>query len=123
MGDRLLRHRPGKWSGTLDDGVDHILLVEEVRMDDAVVVVSLGLLAGPGGERMKASFREGALVMQTPGGITLTYRPQPDGTLSAAITRRDRTLRATMTRSADQPSGQSQPPRFRANEERRGEVL
>jgi hypothetical protein len=91
----------GKWSGTLDDGVDHILLVEEVRMDDAVVVVSLGLLAGPGGERMKASFRDDALVMQTPGGITLTYRPQPDGTLSATISRRNQTLRAIMTRNAD----------------------
>ena len=92
----------GRWSGTWDNGVDHTLLVEEVRAEDAVVVVSYGVLSGPSWERLKASFRQGALVMQTPRGTTITYRLQPDGTLLATVTDRGgATSQATMARVAE----------------------
>lgn len=91
----------GRWSGTLDNGVDHALVVEQVHADDAMLLVSLGLLKGPAWERRKASFQHGALVTVTPGGTSVAYRFQPDGTLRATITNRDGTAQAVMTRVAE----------------------
>jgi hypothetical protein len=85
----------GKWTGTFDgNGVDHLLLVEEVHANDAVVVISLGLLNRTQWQRRKASFRQGALVLSE----LLSYRLQPDGTLLATITDGGATSHARMTR-------------------------
>jgi hypothetical protein len=91
----------GRWSGTLDNGIDHALVAEQVYADDAMLLMSLGLLRGPTWEWRKASFQHGALVTVTPGGTSVAYRFQPDGSLRATITNRDGTAQAVMTRLAE----------------------
>jgi hypothetical protein len=91
----------GRWSGTLDSGLDHILVVEQVRADEALVIVSLGLLRGPSWQRQRALFRHGALVIQTPAGTSAAYRLQADGTLRAVVTNGEETMQATMTRGGE----------------------
>jgi len=88
----------GKWSGTFDNGIQALVLVEQVLADEAVLVwAGGGLIDRPAWERQKATFREDTLVYRSPGGTIGIYRPQPDGTLLATITNRNgKTFQATL---------------------------
>jgi hypothetical protein len=80
-----------------------VLLVEEVRADDAVLAFAGGgLIERPGWERMNVAFRQDALVYLSPGGTKAIYRPQPGGTLLATVTnRRGQTFQGTLTRATE----------------------
>jgi hypothetical protein len=88
----------GTWVGLLDNGVEHALQVEDVRGDEAVVVVSVGLLGrGAAWQRLTGVFRHGRLVLATGEG-TMTYQFLPEGALLATATRGGETLQGTLTR-------------------------
>jgi len=101
----------GKWFGTWegDSTGELIVVVETIDPPQALVIVAWGngtvgagtatpLRVPSDWQRLRGQFVEGTLQVSLPGGATLSYRLQPDGTLAATQTWRGEVSRATMTR-------------------------
>jgi hypothetical protein len=100
-----------KWFGTWkgDMQLEFILVVEAIDPPHALLIVAAGNgIVGAGTahpqrvpsdwQRLRGQFVEGTLQVSLPGGATLSYRRQPDGTLAAMQTWRGEVSRASMTR-------------------------
>lgn len=87
----------GKWAGTLEGVIKHVLVVEEVQPTEAIVVVAFTSPNGPVWRRHRAIFDGGALKIVRPTG-SATYRLQVDGTVSGTIEADTRIIRARLTR-------------------------
>ena len=88
----------GKWAGVWPEiSLNHVLVVEQIKMNGVSVVYALGAFSEfPNGEgmyqRLPASFVEGNLrVIEPPemGGFILTYRMNPDGSLTVFGSKED----------------------------------
>ena len=104
----------GKWFGTWEGDVklEFILVVEAIDPPHALVIVAWGNgTVGAGTahprrvlsnwHRLRGQFVEGTLQVSLPGGGTLSYRLQPDGTLAATQTWHGEVSHATMTRAPE----------------------
>ena len=99
----------GKWSGTWDGILDHVLIVEEINPPRAQTIYASGTAAQwnireGSFVRVRGQFVEGGLKLTLPGR-TAFYRLQPDGTLEGtySIEARGLVSRAVMTRTPDEP--------------------
>ena len=99
----------GKWSGTWDGILDHVLIVEEINPPRAQTIYAWGTAAQwnireGSFARVRGEFVEGGLKLTLPGR-TAFYRLQPDGTLEGtySIEARGLVSRAVMTRTPDEP--------------------
>lgn len=92
----------GKWTGAWRERLDHILIVEEVSPPYATIIYSWGIGSPrypPRWRRITGTFYENALHLTLGNGAKVTYRMRSDSTLDATHEKRDRILRATMTRA------------------------
>jgi ABC transporter substrate binding protein len=101
----------GKWFGTWegDAKLEFILVAEAIDPPHALLIVAWGngtMGAGTANpqhvpsdwQRLRGKFVEGTLRVSLPGGATLSYRLQPDGTLAATQAWHGKVSHATMTR-------------------------
>jgi hypothetical protein len=104
----------GKWFGTWegDRTGELIVVVEAIDPSHARLINAWGSgTVGAGTahprrvlsdwQRLRGQFVEGTLQVSLPGGATLIYRLQPDGTLAATQTWRGAASRVTMTRAPE----------------------
>ena len=104
----------GKWFGTWegDRRGELIAVVEAIDPPQALIIVAWGNgIVGAGTahprrvpsdwQRLRGQFVEGTLQVSLPGGATLSYRLQPDGTLAATQTWHGEVSHATMTRALE----------------------
>jgi putative tryptophan/tyrosine transport system substrate-binding protein len=104
----------GKWFGTWegDRTGELIVVVEAIDPPHALVIVAWGngtmgagtanpLRVSSDWQRLRGQFVEGTLQVSLPGGATLSYRLQPDGTLAAMQTWRSEVSHATMRRAPE----------------------
>src|SRR5439155_20333416 len=109
----------GRWEGAFEVGsekVSHVLVVEEVTVDGAVVVFAMSQIAGedPAWGRYRARCEEGGLKVVDPGGVlkrtdlgtlagskkgAAVYRLQPDGTLFVWLEAGGLRLQTTLSRA------------------------
>jgi CubicO group peptidase (beta-lactamase class C family) len=93
----------GQWAGLWEGVVPHILVVEQITPDSAVAVFAWGMarrwnIHQGRWTRVPARFVDGTLQLKLQRPATVTYRLQPDGTLSATYEGAWDWGRATMRR-------------------------
>ena len=93
----------GKWEGRWDNTLNHILVVEEIKGSNAVVVVyawgrAPSWFIDPGWGRAKGQFKDNELILNLPNGAVVTYRLN-NGVLASEYDRGRYFARATMKRS------------------------
>ena len=98
-----LRAFSGKWSGSWEGMLDHILVVEEITPKEATFVYAWGTcpawnIREPGWVRVKGTLEDGALRASLPNGAAVTYTLTSDGKLSGTYSFRGRISRAQMTK-------------------------
>jgi hypothetical protein len=91
----------GSWTGTLDSGDRHTLVVEEIEGDDAVIVVAFA--TPPGWVRVRAGFDGPVLkfTLSPKSGsrpALVAYRVEADGSLTATMELEGRIVRGRMSR-------------------------
>src|SRR5262245_47459147 len=95
-----------------ETGIPYHRVVEAIDPPHALIIVAWGngtVGAGTANprqlpsdwNRLRGKFVEGTLQASLPGGATLSYRLQPDGTLIATQTWHGEVSHATMTRAAE----------------------
>lgn len=94
----------GRWQGTWDGLLEHVLIVEQITGDEAQVVYAWGpnrqWQTSPGFARFRAKFKDDStLVVTSPRPATATYVMQPDGTLAALYQWSGGVSRASMRRT------------------------
>ena len=92
----------GKWCGTWDNGLEHVLVVEKIDFPNVEAVYATGALASGGIEsgfrRTNGRIEDGQLNLFL-GATRIWYILQPDGSLEANLTRDFKVfLKAKMTR-------------------------
>jgi len=91
----------GRWSGRMDNGVDQVLVVEEVQQVGTVMVFSHNGQP-PGWVRIRGTFAGGALEFSSSPGSeprwSLRYRLQSDGTLAASAEIGGQIMRGRLTK-------------------------
>lgn len=94
----------GKWQGVWDGTLDHILVVEEITENEAIVIYAWGSSVNPqitpGFRRTSATFEGNSLVVNLPRPATVRYRMRPDGKLDARYEWSGGLARAVMTKVA-----------------------
>ena len=95
----------GKWQGVWDDTLDHILVVEEIKGTEAMVIYAWGDSAAwqtsRGFRRVKGTFEGNMLVVKLPRPATVTYQMRPDGKLDAKYDWQGGIARAILTKMAE----------------------
>jgi len=75
----------GKWTGWWEDGIEHVLVVEEVRETEALVIYGWGPSPSrsfdAGWRREHGTFECESLVLRLPRPAVVSYRLRPDGKL------------------------------------------
>lgn len=92
----------GRWEGIWDGNLPHLLVVEEVTSDEAMVVYAWGSTGQlrEGYSRVKAKFKDDdTLIATLQRPATATYVMQPDGTLNAVYEWSGGVARAKMRRA------------------------
>ena len=105
----------GAWAGIFTRSLNHVLVVEEVEPDRAKVIYAFGphpIFGESLYRRLTAVFVDGGLQVTEPddlsalGSYIVTYRLNPDGTLSATARKKGRTQVDKMTlRRLTDPGG------------------
>lgn len=92
----------GRWQGIWDGPLAHVLIVEEVTTDEAVVVYAWGPTSQVQGgfSRVRAKFKDDTtLVVTLQRPATASYAMQPDGTLNGVYEWSGGIARAKMRRA------------------------
>lgn len=106
----------GVWTGTWPGGRSHVLIVEEVGPESAIVVYGLGAAGGrqPTWFRRKARIADDRLIVEIASDERIAYTRRADGGLSGAWAHDDgRTGRVALARqvAAARPSADATPAR------------
>lgn len=93
----------GKWEGTWDNVIAHLLVVEQINPPQAIVIYAWGEAPSRGIDeadfvRVKGRVEAGTLTLTLNRPATATYRMRSDGTLDATYEWRGGSSRATMKR-------------------------
>lgn len=92
----------GKWVGTWDAGLAHVLVVEDIPSADRVTVVyafgSNQFVRTPGFTRVRGTIASGKLNFKLSNGAVVTYVLTPSDDLKAEYERPGEIVRATMKR-------------------------